>query len=134
MATTVDSMLANVYVNQGILELELNSTLGDSTKTATVDGSLAVPGTLNSGLCSFTTWPRSAKQDYRAPKRRLPIRQKQQPLYRQHSLRPCHIADSGGILNAGGARSDIATANPNTTMTFNGAIQNVSGGTSAAIL
>ena len=47
---------------------------------------------------------------------------------------PIAITDNRGILNAGGVRSDVATAVPGASMTITGVISNAVGGTNAATI
>jgi autotransporter-associated beta strand protein len=130
VATNVDSKLANVNINQGVLELELTSTLGDPTMTVTVDGSSGAPDTYDGATLQM--------YNLATPLNKIIVLQNGGSIYAKNNnlatdntvAGPVTIADWGGTLNAGGARSDIATANANTTMTFNGGIS----GSSSAIL
>jgi autotransporter-associated beta strand protein len=123
VATNVDSMLANVNINQGVLELELNSTLGASSGTVTVDGGLGLPDTLSGSTLQF--YNQSTALD------KIIVLQNGGSLYAKNNsvatdntiTGPITVMDSGGsTLNTGGVRTDIATANANTTMTLNGVI------------
>ena len=132
VATTVDPALGDVTVNQGVLELELTTTLGDPTHTVTVDGGAGTPGTMDNATLQF--------YNMATPLNKNVVLQNGGSLYaKSNSLATdntisgnVYIADTSGLLNTGGTRSDITTAVTGTTMTLNGALQNVSGGSSAA--
>jgi autotransporter-associated beta strand protein len=129
VATNVDTALKNVNINQGVLELELNSTLGDPTKTVTVDGSSGSPESLDGGTLQL--------YNLSTPLDKVIVLQNGGSLYvKSNSLATDNtvagsITISGsGILNAGGVRNDITTAVSGTTMTINGAI----GGTGSDVM
>ena len=112
VGVTVDAALADININQGIFDIQTTSTLGDPTKTVTIA----------SGACL---------QFYNLS---VPLNKKivvnGGEIYAQNNnlatdntiLGTVAIGDSGGVLNAGGVRTDITTGNANTTMTINGVI------------
>jgi fibronectin-binding autotransporter adhesin len=128
----VDSALADVFVNQGVLGLEGTTTLGDSTKTVTVDGGAGLSGS-GGAMLQF--------RNVSVPLNKKVLLKNNGALYSLLNSNDTDntvvgevaIDDTGGVLNAGGLRDDYA-ANPDAKLTISGVISNAPGGTSAASL
>ncbi len=126
--TNVDSALANVSVNMGVLGLEGTTTLGDPTKTVTVDGTAGGPGRYGA-ILQF--------RNVSVPLDKKVVLMNNGQLYALLNgsdsdntiVGSVAVADSGGKLNAGGSRADY-TANSAAKMTISGVIS----GTSSATL
>ncbi len=117
---TVDSALANVFVNEGVLGLEGTTTLGDSAKTVTVDGTGA--GQPSGGaILQF--------RNVTVPLNKNVLLKHNGQLYAllnsantDNTVSGTVTIDStGGIFNAGGQRDDYG-ANSAAIMTVSGNI------------
>ena len=124
----VDVKLADVFVNMGVLGLEGTSTLGDPTKTVTVDG---IAGGVTGGGAMLQL------NNLTAALTKNVSLQNNGVLYALNTTNATDntvsgavaIGDSGGIFNAGGLRDDYA-ANPLATLTVSGLIS----GSGSAVL
>ncbi|MGA2060921.1 MAG: autotransporter-associated beta strand repeat-containing protein, partial [Thermoguttaceae bacterium] len=131
---TADSTTENVVINEGILDLERASSFGDPAGTITVNGAGAGQPAGGSIL---------QMNDLTTPlNKNIQLQNNGQLYVMQNSgdsaggdtvIGSIAVADSGGILNAGGTRADSA-ANSNARMFITGAITNAPGGSSAAVL
>ncbi len=132
--TTVDSALANITINEGILGLQRATNLGDPTKTVTVDGNGAGQGAGGSILqFNNLSIPLDKQVLLKNGGQLYALQNAADSAGGNTVLGDVAIDDSGGTLNAGGVRADSA-ANSGAVMTIAGAIKNVAGGSSAATL
>ncbi len=115
MGVAVDSALANVNINQGILSVETTTTLGDPSKTATV----AAGATLQFYMLST---PLSKKVVLNGGA----IYAHSNNLAGDNTVAgDVALGAGGGVLNAGGARIDTS-GNPNAILTISGTISGTS--------
>jgi fibronectin-binding autotransporter adhesin len=125
----VDSKLADVYVNEGVLSLEGTTTLGDSTKTVTVDGK----GCGQNSGGSILQFHNTSAALYKNVKLKnggtlyaLLIGTEATSSSYNSISGAVAIDSTGGILNAGGYRNDYAANNTAAQLTVSGVIGNVS--------
>jgi fibronectin-binding autotransporter adhesin len=135
---SVDSKLTNVNVNEGVLSLEGTSTLGASTGTVTIDGTgcgqLSGGSILQLHILTVPLDKNVLLKNKGTLYALLGSTAETQANTDNTISGAVAIADSGGVLNAGGVRDDYPTANSAAKLTVSGLIKNADSGTSAATL
>ena len=122
---TVDPALANVDIQEGVLDLEAATNgLGNPAKNVTVE---------SGGILNFYNYSSGLNKQVHLNGGMLYAQSNS--LATDNTISgPVFVTDAGGTLNTGGARDDYPTTVATTVMTINGAIQHDTGGTSAAIV
>jgi autotransporter-associated beta strand protein len=121
----VDSALADVYVNKGVLSLEGTTTLGNAAKTVTVDGSAGGAGG-GGAILQLRTLSASLNKNVLLTNNGQLYALLNNASTDNTVLGTVTLGSTGGIFNAGGLRDDYA-ANPAAIMSISGNITGTGG-------